>query len=479
MKILIVNPPRVDGYPVVREERYEHKDVGSVYPPLNLLYIASALEKAGYKPFFIDANGFDIKFTELTTKIDEIKPDVLIIRCGFDTQKEDLQVLKYAKEKWNTITVLRNKIIGDVDWLKKTVLQENPFVDIFINYEPDAVVVDLIKHLETYGLDNLEKVKGISFLKEGKMITTPPAVIEKNLDNLPFPAYHLLPSLNVYHTGVLNPPFATIITSRGCPFQCSFCAYSNMGFRFRSPESVIEELKWLKKTTGLKSVLFFDDLIGLQKGNFEKICELMIKENLKLKWVACTRANLLNEEMLKLMKKAGCVEIPIGIESGSEKILKMTNKGISLDDIRKAAKLLHKVGILFYGMAIIGLPGETRETIEETIKFIKEIDPFYTQFCFATPFPNTEIYRYYKEHNFLLTEDWSKYSPLAPVPVIRTEALSAEELMELRNYMYRKLVLRPAYLLKKIRPFNWNWNIKGFIKIMAIIWRIFKHKMLR
>lgn len=479
MRILIVNPPRVDGYPVVREERYEHKDVGSVYPPLSLLYVAAVLERAGYKPYFIDANGFNIKYEELTEKFDQLKPDVMIIRCGFDTQKEDFRILEYVKKKYNTITILRNKILGDVDWLKKKVLLLNPFIDVFINYEPDAVIVDLIKHIEKNGLEKLENVKGISFIKDKEMITTSPAVIEKNLDNLPYPAYHLLPSLNVYHTGILNPPFAMVITSRGCPFGCSFCAYARMGFRFRSPESVIEELKWLKKEYNLKSFIFFDDLVGLKKENFERICEYMIAENLQLKWVACTRANLLNEEMLELMKKAGCVEIPIGIESGSEKVLKLTNKGITLDDIRRAAKMLHKVGILFYGLVIIGLPGETHETIEETLKFIKEIDPFYTQFCFATPFPNTDIYRYYKERNLLLTEDWSRYTPISPVPVIRTEALSAEELMELRNYVYRKLVLRPGYLLKKIRLFDWRWNIEGFIKIMSVIWRIIRRKIVR
>jgi len=479
MKILILNPPRVDNFPVVREERYEHKDVGSVYPPLSLLYTVAFLEKAEYKPILIDANGFDIPENEVYSEIDKIKPDVIITRCGFDTQKEDLKFLKYAKEKFNSITILRNKIIGDVDWLKKDLLLKNKFIDIFLNYEPDSIIVSLIKHIEKFGKDNLENVDGISFIKDNELITTKPAKIIENLDELPFPAYHLLKDLSVYHTGVLNPPFATVITSRGCPFGCSFCAYARMGFRVRSPENIVQELKWLKSEFKIKSFLFFDDLVGLKKEHFENVCKLMIEANLNLKWSACTRANLLTDEMVKLMKKAGCIEIPIGIESGSEKILKLLNKGITLDDIRRAAKILHKNKMLFYGMVIIGLPGETKETIKETLKFIKEIDPFYTQFCFATPFPNTEIYKYYKERNLLLTEDWSKYTPISNYPVIRTEELTAEDLINLRNYVYRKLVLRPLYLLKKIKIFDWRWNIEGFIKILGVIWRILKRKAVR
>ncbi len=482
MKILIVNPPRVDGYPVVREERYEHKDLGSVYPPLNLLYTAAILRKNNYNVSLIDANGFDIPLEKLKVKIDEIKPDIIITRCGFDTQKEDLEILKYAKEKHSCMTIIRNKIISDVDWLKNDFLMNNRFIDIFVNNEMDLVIIDIIKNIEKskYILSNLDALNGISFVKNDKVITTQSIDLSKiDMENLPFPAYDLLPDLKPYHTGILNPPFALVVTSRGCPFQCSFCAYAKMGYRARSPEKIIEELKWLKSNFGLKNFLFFDDLLGLKKDIFVKLLKLVIDEKINLKWVSCTRANLIDDEILKLMKKAGCMEIAIGIESGSAKILNCMKKGISLSDIRKAAELLHKNKILFYGMAIIGLPGESRETIEETIKFIKEVDPFYTQFCFATPFPNTEIYKYYKENNFLLTEDWSKYSPLSPEPVIRTESLTKEDLIELKNYVYKKLIFRPMYLLKKIRPFDWKWNIEGFIKITDRAIAILKKKMIR
>lgn len=475
MRILIVNPPRVDGYPVVREERYEHKDMGAVYPPLNLLYTAAVLEKQKHDVHVIDANGFNITLSELKEEMDQIRPEIVITRCGFDTQDEDVKVLKYAKEKHHAVTIIRNKIISEVLPLKKEFLKKHKFIDIFVDYELDLVISSLIKNLNA-----LPKVNGISYLKGNKLITTRPFNIKSiNIDTLPYPAYHLLPDLKHYHTGVLNPPFALVSTSRGCPFQCSFCAYARMGYRIRKPENIILELQYLKQKLGMKNFLFFDDLLGLNKQQFISLLKQMIQKKLNLKWVGCTRANLLTEEIVLLMKRSGCVEMAIGIESGAEKVLKMTKKGVTLNDIRNAAGLLKKAGILFYGLAIIGLPGETKQTIEETIRFIREIDPFYTQFCFATPFPNTEIYQYYEKNNLLLTRNWQKYSPLAPEPVIRTKELSKQQLMELRSYIYKKLILRPGYLIKKIRLLDWKWNIEGLIKITHRIIAILKKKMIR
>ncbi len=501
LKILLINPPRVDGYPVVREERFEHKDIGSVYPPLSLLYQAAILKKnPDYEVKLIDANGFNLTLNELRTDIINFLPDVVITRCGFDTQNQDLEILKIAKEL-GAITVLRNKIISDVPEIRDEILKKEA-VDIFINSEPEAVIEDLINKIYEYKKQNklqnngcmfdpkadiayydfnfLREVKGISFLSEGKVITTQKTQEIENLDELPFPAYDLLPNLNCYHTGVLSPPFALIQTSRGCPFFCTFCAYGKSKYRVRSVENVISEIKWLKEKFRIKSFLFFDDTISLKQGRTEEIAKKMIEEKLNdIKWVCCTRANLVNFDMLKLMKKAGMVEIAIGIETGSDEIQKNIKKGVTLDSIKQCAKWCHQLNILFYALVIIGLPGETKTTIKETIKFIKEIDPFYTQFCFATPFPNTEMYNYYDQNNLLLTKDWSKYFPLSEEPVIKTEKLSADDLKRLKRYAYLKLLLRPVYLLRQIKIFDWKWNIKGFFKITKRIFYALLNKPVR
>jgi radical SAM superfamily enzyme YgiQ (UPF0313 family) len=469
MRIAVINPPRVEGHPVVREERYEHKDVGAVYPPIGLLTVAALLELEGHELLFRDASGFDLSWDALQQDLERFQPELVFARCGFDTQDEDLRLLRFAKQHLHSVTVIRNTIIGETPWLRRAFLEKYPFTDIFLTCEPESSIVGLVRHIAKNGLKDLASVPGASFLENGAMREGPQPELVTDLDRLPLPAWHLMPSLKPFSTGVLESPMALVNTTRGCPFTCTFCAYRKTGYRTRSPENVITELKLLKEKHGLKSFLFFDDVIGLQKGRFERICELMIQENLGLKWACCSRANLVNLELLKLMKRAGCLEIAFGIESGDEAVLDATTKRITLDEIRTAAKLCRKSGILFYGLAIIGLPGETKESVKNTVKFIKSIRPFYTQFCFSTPFPNTEIYKYYEEKGFLLTKDWKRYSPLSPDPVVRTEALSAEELKEMRQYVYRSLLLDPIYLLRQVRLFDWRWNISGFIKIMGRI----------
>jgi radical SAM superfamily enzyme YgiQ (UPF0313 family) len=502
LKIMLINPPRVDGFPVVREERFEHKDIGSVYPPLSILYTAAVLEKnPDYEVTVLDANGFDMNITRVHNEITRINPDLVFSRCGFDTQKPDLQVLHIAK-CLGAVTVLRSKIIADVPALRDEILK-NSSVDVFINSEPEAVIetlaMEVLKNKAVISkqpqpftcvrdpdggvkeeLDFLVNVPGISFYNRGKIVTTLPAKEISDIDTLPYPAYHLLPSLKPYHTGVMNSPFALVQTTRGCPFLCTFCSFGKTKCRERSVESVISELKYLKDKFKIKSFLFFDDTISIKKGRIEELAQRMIEEKLNsLKWVCCTRANLVTYEMLKIMKKAGMKEIAIGIETGSETILKSTMKGVTLDEIRRAAKWCHELGIMFYGLAIIGLPGETKETVKETVNFIKEIDPFYTQFCFSTPFPNTDIYEYYEKNNFLLTKDWSKYFPLSGEPVIRTQSLTAEELIGLRAKAYSSILLRPMYLLRQVKPFDWKWNVQGIVKITERIIRVLFNKPVR
>ncbi len=502
LKVMLINPPRVEGYPVVREERFEHKDIGSVYPPLSLLYTAAVLEKKGNCDIkFLDANGYDLTYNKVRAEIIKFSPDIIIARCGFDTQKEDIESLSAAKDI-GAVIVIRNKIIADTPYIRDDLLKQGK-IDIFMDSEPEAVIGQLIdvflkrkkekkserqpsgclRDPEGGKEENpgfLNEVKGISYYYNGKNTTTPKAEEIQNLDELPYPAYHMLPSLDVYHTGVMGPPFGLVATTRGCPYACTFCAYGKSKCRERSVESVIGELKELKEKHKIKSFLFFDDTISIRSGRIEKLCERMIEEGLNsLSWVCCTRADLLTYGALKIMKKAGMKEIAIGIETGSEKILKNIKKGVSLRSIRNTAKWCHELKIMFYGLAIIGLPGETEETVNETVDFIKEIDPFYTQFCFSVPFPNTEMFGYYEKNSLLLTRDWSKYFPLSEEPVAGTEALSGDELKKLRNRAYKKILLRPGYLLRKIRPFDWKWNISGLIKVAGRIINVVKGRPVR
>jgi radical SAM superfamily enzyme YgiQ (UPF0313 family) len=310
-------------------------------------------------------------------------------------------------------------------------------------------------------------VPGLLIRKDGELLTTPDPGKLLDPDQLPRPAYHLIPSLAPYHTGVMEGPFTVVQTSRGCPYTCSFCAFGKLPYRRRAVETVIEELEWLKREHGLKSFLFFDDVLTLDKARTEKLMRLMIERKLGLEWVCCTRANSVTKDLLALMKEAGCHEIAFGIESGSDQVLADTTKGVTKDDIRQAARWCHEVGILFYGLAIIGLPGENEQSVKDTIDFINEIEPFYTQFGFCVPFPNTDTYDWYESRGLLKTKDWSQFFPLDSRPIIRTEALSEDDLVRLRRKMYLATMLRPRKLLRAIRPGDWAFNISRGLKFLG------------
>ncbi len=474
LKVLLINPPRVKGMPVVREERYEHRDMGSVYPPLSLLQGAAALRRSGFEVHLLDANGFNLKLEDIGRALTELQPHLVVTRLAFDCQEEDLKVLQMAKAAVpHCVTLVRSKIMSDVAFLLDP-LSRRPEVDLCLMGEPDAVLSPLARALESAwtasGIPTAElhslaaAVPGLAWAGPSGLQKSNPAPLT-DVASVPFPAYDLLPSIAPYHTGVFPDHFAMIQTSRGCPFGCTFCAFAEEKYRPRPDQQVSEELRWLRDRFGVKNVLFFDDLLALNSKRTLELAQTLVKDNVGLDWVCCTRANLTDVASLKMMKDSGCKELAVGIESGSDVILKEINKGVSKDDIRACAAACKEAGVLFYGMTIVGLPGETRETWRETIDFIKEIDPFYTQFCFSTPFPNTEMYPWYEKRNLLLHKDWSKYSPLAPEPVIRTEALSAQDLIELRREAYREVIFRPKYLLSKIKWNDPKWTVQGAAKI--------------
>jgi len=478
---MIIVPPRVGGVPVVRTERFEHRDLGAIYPPINCLYLAALLEKEGHEVSLIEANAFDLTLDYIKKETERIKPDVVFARTGFDTQEEDIKVLEIAKEH-GAHTLLRCKIIAEVPHIRDALL-EKPFIDIFINEEPESIVPGLLKKISHSG--SWKDAPGISFREKGKIITTPPGNRLTAPDDMPFPAYHLLPNIKPYHTGIMmRPPFTTVISSRGCPFSCTFCSYGNAKYRTRSPENVVAELEWLVDRYGIKRFIFFDEMIFLHDGRIDEICKLMLEKGLKLRWTLNSRVKPLNLETLKLMKKAGCFEICFGIESGSNKILENIEKGITTDDVKEAARLCRKADLDIYAMMLIGSPGETEETINESIKLIQQIDPFYTQFSFVVPAPNAPGFDYYRNNNLLLTEKWSDYCPIEEKPIIRTEALSPEDLIRLRSKCYRETQLNVAHFFRKVKKIDWSlihWGEN--IKILKIIWKrvssILKNRMVR
>lgn len=266
--------------------------------------------------------------------------------------------------------------------------------------------------LETGG--KLSSVKGICYKENGSLIQNSTRPLIKDVDEIPFPDFTLCHRFKEYPSEYFN----RILTSRGCPFNCIYCMSSKLWgkkVRFRSPEKVFKEIKYRYQKFGVRSFKFNDDTFTLNRGRLEKLCTLIIKEKMKIKWECDTRADTLNEEVLTIMKSAGCFQLNIGVESGSEKILNFIKKGESLEAIKKAFILAKKVKIKALAYFMMGFPIETKEDILRSIEVMKEIKPDGVCWGLFTPYPGSEIYNHLNETGALTTPmDWSHFFHHSP-----------------------------------------------------------------
>lgn len=459
MKILLVNPPRVDGCSVVREERYEHRDKGSCYPPLHLLEAGASLQAHGHEIRLIDANGSDLSPDEVLRMTEEFEPQLVYGRVAFDCQQEDSGMFRALAQATGVPILVRNKVIAGTPWLKKSLL-EMCQARAFVEGEAETVLAQAANFME-HG-KSLDLVEGLTFLSSDGIRSSASAAKIERLDELPPPAYGLLDGAQPYHTGLFGQGrFGLLALTRGCPFSCSFCAYRKTGYRQISPEKAVEHITFLFEEHGLNQFLLFDDIIALTPNYLEEFSERLLDKKMDIQWSCCTRAELMPRSALAIMKRAGLRELAVGIESGAQAILTGIDKGNGPQDVRRLAADCHDLEVLFYGMCILGLPGESHSTAQQTVDLIRETRPFYTQFGFAVPYPNTPMWNWYEERGFILTKDFSRFNPLNSTPVIRTEALSAEDLRKLKKIVYRQTSLSFSHLLKQVRWTDPRWNLKG------------------
>jgi len=440
MKVMLILPP----------SKFVLKDkLGITSVPLGLAYLASFIEKDGHKVKIIDSNTLGYRIKDIKEEIEKFNPHLVGVTATTSCIYDAYEVAKIIKEVDPGIKV----VIGGphVTFIAKETLKECPFIDVVVRGEGEETFRELVNFFESSSEDtwSLEEVKGITFRKDNKIIETDSRSLIKNLDSIPFPAYHLLPMEKYSLEG---KRFATIITSRGCPFSCIFCSSSRLfgkTWRARSPENVIEEIKLLKNKYGVREIEFLDDTFTLNKKRAEKICELLIKEKLDISWSCSSRVDTIDESLIEKLKKAGCHTIYVGVESGSQKILNIIDKGITLPQIEKTINLIKKVNINSFGSFILGIPGETVKTIKKTINFAKKLNPSFVQFSICTPYPGTKLFEMAKEKGWLLTKDWSKYTILDQVMKIPGMVTTNLNRWLLRAYL--SFYLRPKFILDQLK----------------------------
>lgn len=447
MKVLVANPPWPGpGYGARSDVRWPHKRSDKFLEyPIYLSYVVSVLEKAGFEVDFIDGILNELSIPEFVKVVKNKHAKMVILETSTPSIECDLLTAKTLKEEIKDVFVV---LVGShVTFFHKEIMRENEFLDCVCRGEFDFTIRDLGITLSQKG--DLKKVKGITFRdKDGVHINEERPLIQ-NLDETPFPARHIVKD-RFYRQGTfIGKLSTTMVSSRGCPYQCIFCLWPNTLYghkwRMRSAENVVEEIEEAAKKYGIDEIYFDDDSFALNRERVLRICELVEKRNLKVRWIAQCRVDSIRDEgIAKAMKEAGCHYIRFGVESGSQKMLDIMKKGITLTNARRAFDVCRKVGIKTQAFFLFGIPGENHDTIEETIEFAKALRPDSAQFAVVIPHPGTELYKICKNNGWLKYNRWEDFSSCNSL--IGTDELSREDIENARIRAYREFYFRASYI---------------------------------
>ena len=435
-----------------------------IVPPISLGYLAASLSKDGWENVEVmDCVLRQIDPEKFEEEARKSQPDVLgmtVFSNNLPMVKKHLQAAKRANPK------IINIIGGPHP---SAVSPEELFeyfgdsIDYAVRGEGDKGLPMLLDKLFGFGQAAFEEIPGLVWQENGA-IKANITYMEQNLDILPMPRWDLMPPDKYPQapTGSFfkNFPIAFLITSRGCPFQCTFCASKPVvgrTIRFRTVENVMEEIRYVTKTYGIKEFHILDDNFTLNRERAREICQRVIDEKIPVTFYAVNglRLDTLDSELLEIMKKAGFFAINIGIESGSQRILDHMKKSLKKDLIREKASLIRNKGFRVSGLFIVGYPAETREDIEETIQFAKSLDLDRATFSLYLPLPGSEMYETLKQNGELNGIDWEKVSfdSVSYVP----RGMTAEELKSLQKKAFFSFFMRPKIifnLLRDLRSFE-------------------------
>ena len=414
-EILLINPPSHSWY---SKDLFKSISI----PPLGILYIAAYIMRYGYDVSIHDMTLHRLKQEEFTQFLKKNDPQVVGITCTTETINSAYQICKAVKE-WNpkcyTILGGPHPTVNDIEAVS------NSNVDIVVRNEGEITMLLLVRAL----LENdgkLDDIKGITYSIGDNVHKNSDADLISDLDILPLPARDLLEISEYAKPGA-------IITSRGCPNHCSFCAASTISgkkYRFHSAKRVYEEMALMNDKYSCDYIIFTDNTLTANKPRLQELCEFIIKEKLEIPWQCESRADTIDKEVLELMSKAGCKKIQFGLESGSEGILSSVRKGITRKQIEDAVRDTREIGMTPACSFMIGQPNDTHETLQQTFEFVKKLQRDYGAMMFCsinTPFPGTEQYIRRNELGLkLLSHNWDNF--LMDKVNIETKYLSSSDI---------------------------------------------------
>lgn len=442
MKCLLVNPSM--------EELYVNAKVKNsvpIYPPLNLLTVAASLINEGHDVKLIDLDRYPRKeiFAELKSTLADFQPDLLGLTFTSALYTQCMNIVDMAREIYPSITIAAGGAHASSD-AESTLMNTN--IDLAIMGEGDFTLAEYIS-----GKD-ISEIKGLAYKKDGKVFVNEKRPFLTDLDQIPIPAWNLvdIKAYTIPYTMCKDNPVAPIETSRGCAWGCTYCTKSVFGrnFRFKSAQRVVDEIKYLIDC-GFREFHIFDDMFTTRKDRVKEICRLMIKDNLKIHWNCLNgiRSDVIDEEMISLMKEAGCYRVAFGAESGDDAILKSVDKEQTVETVRKAFKICKKLGMETVGWFMLGLPEEKEENLKKTIKFAKELNPDIAKFGIFTPLPSTPLYNELKAKGLITMTSFDALGFQKGAESWSHPYLSQKTIKKYYGKAWRQYYLRPKYLTQR------------------------------
>lgn len=450
MKTLVINQPFVPQF--CRTQRWPARTRGrAMRPPDWLAYATAVLEKAKMDVELYDfpAAGWDkVKFRQL---IKEKQPDFVVLDSTTPSIYSDIECAKSVKEAKPSSKVIMVGAHATV-MPEETIRLSEGSVDVIALGEYDYTVKEIIDNSGDFS-----RVHGIAYLESGNINFTETRLPIENLDELPFPAWQHLDIKNYYDASKLYP-YLDIIAGRGCPFGCSFCQLPQLMFgnkyRLRSAKNIVDEMEYdLKLFPSLRRGEFFfeDDTFTANKKRAWELCEEILKRNLIITWSANARTDLHGLELFKLMKRAGFRMFIVGFESGSQKMLDRMGKKASLEDSIKFMEVAKKARLDVHGCFVLGLSGETKETMRESIDFAKKLDLNTVQFSGAVPLPGTEFFNYCKDNNLLKAKSWDQWLDAGEqAAIVDYPHLKSKEINYYVDKGLKEFYFRPSFIIKFI-----------------------------
>jgi radical SAM superfamily enzyme YgiQ (UPF0313 family) len=418
-------------------------------PPLGVGYIAAYTKSKGHSVAFIDSPAMDLDVTTAKNTILENKPDVIGISCLTKLAPAAYALANALKTEAPSVPIIMGGAHVTSFW--ENILDQCPAIDVLIPGEGELAFGEILDCIEQKR--SFEDVRGVIYRgASGDLVTTSAREFERNLDIFPHPTREIYPT-NLYiplPNQCRRKPATTVITSRGCPYgQCRFCYQGGKyasSYRRRSPENVIDEISRLKRDYGVREIIFWDDNFGINPKWINSFCDLLDKEKLDLTWTMQSRVNTVSREMLQRVAASGCYNIYFGFESGSQKLLDLIKKGITLDQSRTAVKWAKEAGMEIRGSFIFGMPTETPEMAEETIKFACELNFDWAIFYPYHVQPGTSLGELAETEGVILEEQDNMHAP----SYVPSGYKNQEELAAVIRSAYRRYYLRPRYCARAL-----------------------------